>query len=236
MKNSLILVALAVALFQVYVEGNVYNGFFDPLDRFTAEALEFNNGDTYANGDVNRALRRLGSNTKEKVDKRGIHYKGSFDDEGRFTKGTVTLPNGDVMNGEFKYMGIGFLRLRKGSIKFHDGDILENYDADGDEGTIRYANGDVFRGKIKMSSDTVTYQQYPKKFKGKYVSREGVRYKGKWGDHSMDEAFGTIKYPNGDVYEGSWFNLMPWGDGEMTYSNGEVVYGYWYKGKLLFNM
>ena len=100
MKNSLIIVALAVALFQVYAEGNVYNGFVDPLDRFAAGSLEFNNGDIYGNGEVNRALRRLRSETK--VDEKGNVFKGKFDDEGKLTKGKITLANGDVMEGEFK--------------------------------------------------------------------------------------------------------------------------------------
>ena len=41
---------------------------------------------------------------------------------------------------------------------------------------------------------------------GEYVSKEGVRYTGKFSNYrnKWKTGEGTIEYPNGDVYEGEW--------------------------------
>ena len=45
---------------------------------------------------------------------------------------------------------------------------------------------------------------------------------------------GSMKFNNGDRYEGQWKNDLPHGKGEMVYGNEDRYVGNWRSGKVFF--
>lgn len=59
------------------------------------------------------------------------------------------------------------------------------------------------------------------------------QYKGQWraSDMTIWEGFGTIKFSDGNVYEGQTKNGLYNGRGRMTHVNGDIYQGFWKDGK-----
>ena len=104
---------------------------------------------------------------RQKLTKRATSSKANLMMRAKIFKGTITLAKGDVMKGKFhievSHWGYHLFGLLKGSIKFSNGDTLEKYDdskvtGTQGKGTIRYADGGVFRGRIRMRLHPLTYK------------------------------------------------------------------------------
>jgi len=56
--------------------------------------------------------------------------------------------------------------------------------------------------------------------------KNGDVYNGRWMDDTQNGK-GTMKYANGDVYNGRWMNDRKYGKGIMRYANGDIYEGEW---------
>jgi hypothetical protein len=83
------------------------------------------------------------------------------------------------------------------------------------KGKLRWANGDVFEGTLKMGK---------REGKGLFIWANGQRYQGDWiNDVSTGQA--TVDFINGDHYEGAVEKATPKGLGSMRYASGDTYHG-----------
>ena len=87
-------------------------------------------------------------------------------------------------------------------------------------GQLFYKEGKIFRGLFSMNSCIA----------GELTLEDGTRLDGEWRSDSKFSGSGTISYPNGDFYSGSWSNLIPNKVGKMEYKQGKTYYGEWLRG------
>ena len=98
---------------------------------------------------------------------------------------------------------------------------------------VAYVNGDSFTGafdaeKNKQGPGVYVWMK-PGEEEGTTV--EKARYDGNFKDN-MKQGFGTMTFPNGDVYSGEWFENKIQGEGSYTYKKTDDVYsGTWVDGK-----
>ena len=64
-----------------------------------------------------------------------------------------------------------------------------------------------------------------------YMKVAKVGYEGEYNENGKKHGKGIWRYPNGDVYEGDWYEEQKQGYGKYTYSDGDVYEGGWYNGK-----
>ena len=159
------------------------------------------------------------------------------------TRGTVTLPDGSIYNGELradKFHGEGtytepdgtryvgeFRNSRlhgRGTLISPDGHRFDGEWRNGEQhgsGTYTYANGNRYEGQWRDGKlhgpTTVTYAD-GRRFDGQY--RDDERYRG------------TLALPSGDRYEGEFRDGGYHGSGTYTYANGNRYEGQWRDGKL----
>ena len=158
-------------------------------------------------------------------------------------------------------------------IPYSNGDVYEGESdcTKNGQGTMRYKNGDIYEGQWKddlrngQGTETVIDDDYVYEGEWKDGKREGqgkftfsdAVYEGQWLYDHLGQ--GTIRYNNGDVYEGQleyygsmygqgkmrykngniyqgqWLYSKPNGEGTMTYANGNIKRGFWDKGRRLRN-
>jgi hypothetical protein len=136
-------------------------------------------------------------------------------------QGTMQYDNGDVYSGQWKdgeYWGRG---------KF----TTDDYDYDGD-----WAHG-VKRGLGKLTEKSGTYDGWfendQKSGPGKKTYPSGAVFLGKWNSDKI-EGTGTLNYLVGGVWYNGEFNAnteRPEGKGTMKYANGDEFDGHFKKGK-----
>jgi hypothetical protein len=84
--------------------------------------------------------------------------------------------------------------------------------------TIKYDNGDIFRGKINENKKT-----------GEMIFKNGDKYIGNF----LNDLFhgeGTLQYKNGNIYVGTFIN--GWRkEGKMSFFNGDYYSGSWSQNK-----
>lgn len=113
----------------------------------------------------------------------------------------VTYSNGDIYKGE--------LDIIKGNLRHGYGEMI-------------YKNGDIHATKWK--NDVAQGA-------GIYISKNGVEIRGNWKNGQLnDKTISTIKYPDGDVYNGQIHNNTMNGYGLFTYSDGEIYNGQYLNG------
>ena len=89
------------------------------------------------------------------------------------------------------------------------------------KGKLRWANGDVFEGTLKMGK---------REGKGLFIWANGQRYQGDWiNDVSTGQA--TVDFINGDHYEGAVEKATPNGLGSMRYASGDTYQGHFQAGE-----
>lgn len=66
---------------------------------------------------------------------------------------------------------------------------------------------------------------------GEMVLADGTRLDGDWLSGVNLSGRGTVTFPNGDTYQGEWFQLQPHRGGRMTYRTGKEYIGEFYQGK-----
>ncbi len=89
------------------------------------------------------------------------------------------------------------------------------------KGKLRWANGDVFEGTLKMGK---------REGRGLFIWANGQRYQGDWiNDVSTGQA--TVDFINGDHYEGAVEKATPKGLGSMRYASGDTYQGHFQAGE-----
>jgi MORN repeat len=85
--------------------------------------------------------------------------------------------------------------------------------------------------RSKPASAPAAAQQPEQNITGQYSQTfsDGSTYEGDYVNGERN-GIGTMKWPNGDVYQGAWAADRPFGQGAMTYSDGRKVNGYFYNG------
>ncbi|QWG00440.1 hypothetical protein KMW28_12330 [Flammeovirga yaeyamensis] len=66
---------------------------------------------------------------------------------------------------------------------------------------------------------------------GTYTWQDGTQYQGKWRNDLM-EGRGTLRFANGNKYEGNFFKGQPFGAGVYTWANGDIYKGGFLDGKM----
>ncbi|KAH3744687.1 phosphatidylinositol-4-phosphate 5-kinase [Pelomyxa schiedti] len=184
---------------------------------------------TYA-GEFNKAGRRDGRGTFTWRD--GSRYEGRWKDDEMHGNGTFTWPNGDVYAGPWRH----------------------NAKQNGADCTYRLASGEVYEiksgswsrdvipttvpggggpnGPAKLPSGTGT---------GTTITRETVSGSGtiRWPDGSLYDGQisaslmdgrGSYQWPDGDLYDGGWRAGLRHGAGTCRYTNGDVFVGSYSRG------
>lgn len=94
--------------------------------------------------------------------------------------------------------------------------------ANAQNGTIRYEDGDIYKGSYKEDDVIGSY----KDGKGIYYCFNGTVIKGVWvNDHLNGKA--TVKYKNKDKYTGNFKEDVRSGNGKYAFKNGDVYKGNW---------
>lgn len=154
------------------------------------------------------------------------HSKLTFRDgskvSARFSHGSVMLP--------------AELTLPSGDAWF--GGLSADYKACG-EGKMRYANGDVYIGTVKMGGlkegNGLQISPNGSNYKGEYVNDQfhgrgafkfvdGATYEGEW-SYGLRHGYGTMTYKTGNVYEGCWKEDKKHGQGKAIFLNGDTFTG-----------
>ena len=93
-------------------------------------------------------------------------------------------------------------------------------------GTINYSDG-VYTGEYfenNVCPDDKIVKKIMRSGKGTMKYKNGDFYDGNWMDDRKNGK-GIMRYANGDVYEGEWFVDVIFGKGLMRYNNGDVYSG-----------
>lgn len=83
--------------------------------------------------------------------------------------------------------------------------------------TIRYPNGDVYRGEALGDL---------RHGRGKHTCSTGDVYDGSWRE-DLREGTGTMRFANGLTYTGEWWQDKTHGQGTCVYPNGDEYHGEW---------
>eukprot|EP00928_Gymnodinium_smaydae_P010581 TRINITY_DN13986_c0_g1_i2.p1 TRINITY_DN13986_c0_g1~~TRINITY_DN13986_c0_g1_i2.p1 ORF type:complete len:669 (+),score=174.76 TRINITY_DN13986_c0_g1_i2:138-2144(+) len=168
----------------------------------------------------------------------------------------ITMPNGILVEmqlhlrtiyevkgqgGHRMYKWMRRLMLPDNTYEGPFNDAEQPHTSDGETGTYRYADGDVYVGEFKEGEicghGTYTYADgdvYRGQFKegmsdgyGVYSAVDGGAYEGEW-KADKKEGHGRFTYANGDVYEGEFANDTSEGRGRYRFADGGVIVGEWH--------
>jgi hypothetical protein len=154
----------------------------------------------------------------------GSKYVGAFTNGMMNGKGKVTLPNGNVYDGDW----LANTREGNGTYIFANGNTYigtfkKNRIAG--EGTMLFATGHRYIGA--WDADMPHGQ-------GKYFFKNGERYEGLFKAGKFDGS-GTMYYPSGESRSGVWTNNLLNGEVRVTQADGSVEMALWENGVQLMN-
>ena len=173
-----------------------------------------------------------------------LRYEGGMSRTAPSSQGkiaTVKLEDGSVIKGRFSEYTCN------GSRTWPNGDVFIGT-MDGinlQQGTMKYANGDIYVGRwgwnearyigegsprdgiIYMNDAYVGAWSFGEKYyhgKGKLSFADGTVYEGDF-DKGKANGYGTFRWPNGDTYVGEWKDDQRTGKGKLTFKDGTVQEG-----------
>ena len=165
----------------------------------------------------------------------GNYYEGGWRYSEPDGQGVMHYANGDKYEGSWRsgnYNGKGILQCKNGN-KF---DGMWNFITF--EGNANFVNvdGNIFTGSIKCNfyDSGKASEMKPIKFshyeylKGTMKYKNGDIYNGEW-DRILPykSGIGTMQYANGDKYSGEWKNDEIYGNGIMEYADSSKYEGKW---------
>jgi len=228
---------------RLYLSYGRIEGMFDG-DIISLEKIIMNDGSIYTGeieldkDDRTLSTYTLGTGKMYYVD--GTLYEGQFKNNKRHGQGNM------IYNDKSVYEGFWENDERHGSGKITYAGI---YDSNGDRlygwlkrstfyegewindkisghGKVFYKNGTIFNGKFDTMRSSIAKGQ------GTMNYPDGSSYTGSFRLKTR-HGKGTMNYVSGDVYTGLWKNNRRHGQGKMAYENGNVDEGQWIRGVFL---
>jgi TonB family protein len=146
--------------------------------------------------------------------KPGDRYEGTFANGELVGTGTLTKPDGAVLQGSFN---LGRLQ-GPGTATYANGTVLSGNFVAGQlngEGSADYADGGHYQGM---------WQNGVRSGHGVLTQKNGFRYDGEWADN-LYSGHGVTSYANGDRYDGAYLAGKREGYGVYEYANGSRYFG-----------
>lgn len=175
----------------------------------------------------------------------GIFQGTPISGDCRNGEGKLTLPGGDVYEGNFKdceLTGKGKFIYQNGDI--YEGDVIKGVAAG--MGTYTWTKQEdsytgSFRNGVIHGRGVYTFKNGDK-FEGKFFNGKaadpalftwasGDRYEGSWKDDKA-EGEGIYHYRNGDTYRGNFSEGLKSGKGTYTFAKGKTVPAIWEKDRI----
>jgi hypothetical protein len=190
-----------------YKNGDFYEGYWKDGYQSVKGIMKYANGDVY-DGEWNNGY-QSGKGIMRYAN--GDIYEGEWFANREFGMGITRYANGDVYSGQLIFVYStrkediilrsirerpnGYHRYDDGTTRNRNGKVMNVKLLPG-EGTMFYANGDVYTGEwinnLRDGYGTMSY-------------KNGDVYVGKW-QKNVRHGYGTMSYKNGDIYEGEWLN------------------------------
>lgn len=157
-------------------------------------------------------------------------------------RGKLTFANGDNLDAEFTN---GFIRGKEGTFAYTAGDTYKgtiNNNLPTGKGIYYYANGDYFEGEFRNDHPVIgiyhhewgtfeikaeDIQRILTRDNEPLVSSTHEQSTSTQSPTTTENPIRTIKYSNGDKYEGEWTNGQCNGKGTYYWKNGDKYEGDW---------
>lgn len=215
--------------------GSVFEGVFNSDMRNGFGVTTFSNGDVHKGEYLHDRMHGMGTYLYAN----GHIFKGQFLNGNQCRHGYYSSPsgmavyiyeNGNVYRGEMREdpsRSVLFTRQGRGTTLYADGTVMNGFwNEDRPHGacSMRFNNGDVFEGE---------YCQGKRKGRGELsIASSGNRMEGLWEDNKLALDQVTLRYSNGDVWDGPLRKVngeyLRHGRGSLTcVDDGRVVTAIW---------